>query len=452
MRNCASWMLKGIYFLLVISLTAVGAQDSKPAASIFVIRAARMFDGRTEGVTAPGVVVVTGGRITAVGSNAAPIAAETIDLGDATLLPGLLDAHTHLTMEYTGNSNDDLVAGLQKSPAEMALDATVWARRTLQAGFTTVRDLGPPDWTDFQVGTLVDVALRNAINNSRVPGPRMLVSALALGAPGGHCDDTGNIRPGLIPEPKEEIGIANGPYGFRRAVRLAHKYGANVIKVCASGGVFSPTDEADTPQLTLEELTAIADEAHALRLKVAAHAHGAEAAKRAVRAGIDSIEHGSFLDDEALDLMVEHGTYFVPTMMAMVGFREKLAAGGLQPAIVAKGNAAMRAHRSAISKAIAKGVKIAFGTDAGVYPHGRNAEEFSELVKAGLRPIDTLKAATTINAELLGLGAELGSLEPGKIADVVAVPGDPTRDISVTQKVFFVMKSGVIERNDRAKK
>jgi imidazolonepropionase-like amidohydrolase len=240
---------------------------------------------------------------------------------------------------------------------------------------------------------------------------------------------------------------------MRAAVRLNHKYGADVVKVCATGGVLSLTDAVDTPQLTQEELDAMVDEAHALRMRAAAHAHGAEGAKRAIRAGINSIEHGTFLDDEALDLMKQKGTYYVPTLMAAQGLRERMArnAAAFPPPIMEKARVAAATLDATVRKAIQKGVKIALGTDAAVYPHGRNAEEMAELVRLGMRPVDALRAATSVDADLLGVSDRLGSLEAGKLADVVAVPGDPTRDIAVTQKVLFVMKDGVVFRNDRAK-
>ncbi|MGH9792295.1 MAG: amidohydrolase family protein, partial [Candidatus Acidiferrales bacterium] len=396
-------------------------------------------------VTTPGVVVVSGGKIQAVGAAAQiPAGADVIDLGDATLLPGFMDAHVHLTGEGTDDWKQSYIDFQRKPIAEQAIEATAYARTTLMAGFTTVRDLGS--------GEQIDVGLRNSIRNGKIPGPRMLVTVHALGATGGHCDQAGH-RQGLFPETDVKDGIANSPWEMRAAVRLNHKYGADVVKVCATGGVLSLTDAVDTPQLTQEELDAMVDEAHALRMKTAAHAHGAEGAKRAIRAGIDSIDHGTFLDDEALDLMKQRGTCLVPTLMAAQGLRERMArAAAFPPPILEKAKVAAAALDATVRKAIQKGVKIALGTDAAVYPHGRNAEEMSELVRLGMKPIDALRAATTVDAELLGVADRLGSLEAGKIADVIATPGDPTRDIAVTQKVFFVMKDGAIYRNDRAPK
>ncbi len=429
--------------LLFFSLAE--AQPPNPAPKPMVIKAARIFDGRSDRVNSPGLVVVADGKIAAVGASATlPPDAEVIDLGDATLLPGFLDAHTHLSGEASYDWNQDKLDELRKTPAERALDASVNARKTLLAGFTTVRDVGSVDY--------LDVALRNAIRGGKIIGPRMLVATYAIGATGGHCDDTAGYRPGLFgKEPGPEAGVANGADAIRTAVRLNIKYGADVIKTCATGGVLSLTDDVDTAQLTQAELNALVDEAHALRRKTAAHAHGAEGAKRAIRAGIDSIEHGSFLDEEALDMMKAKGTYLVPTLMAVVGLRERIEhSTSMPPQVVAKARAAMAAIAVNFRRALAKGVKIGLGTDAAVYPHGRNAGEFFQMVSLGMKPVDALKAGTSADAELLGLADRLGTLEPGRLADIVAVPGDPTEDIRQTEKVFFVVKEGVVYRNDRA--
>ena len=431
--------------ILLLAVAASAQQTAGPAKTI-VLKAARLWDGKSDSVQAPGVVVVSGGKISSVGSGAGvPANAEVIDLGDATLLPGFMDAHTHLSMEMSVDWKQDRLNSLAKPVAEQALDASVFARRTLLAGFTTVRDVGS--------GHQVDVGLRNAIRSGAIIGPRMLVAVHSIGATGGHCDE-GGYRQGLMPETGEADGIANGPDSIRRAVRMQHKYGADVIKTCATGGVLSLTDAVDTPQLTQEELNALVDEAHALRLKTAAHAHGAEGAKRAIRAGIDSIEHGSFMDDEALDLMKQHGTCYNPTLMALVGIQERFATPGyyIPQAVREKANAATAAVTSTFRKAVAKGVKICLGTDAGVYAHGRNAEEFGQMVKYGLKPVEALKAGTSRDAELLGLADRLGTLDNGKIADIVAVSGDPVADIRATERVLFVMKEGIVYRNDRATK
>jgi imidazolonepropionase-like amidohydrolase len=440
-------MHRRIAFVLFCS-AVVGSllfgQSQKSPDKTYVLKAARMFDGKGDAVVAPGVVVVSGGRIVGVGSGASiPSGAEVIDLGDATLLPGFIDAHTHLTFMYSEDYNRERLNRLQKTVPEQALDASVNARVTLMAGFTTVRDVGSSDF--------LDVGLRNAIAHGDVPGPRMLVTVHALSATGGHCDFQGGFREGLFGRESGPLdGVINGADQARYAVRLDHKYGADMIKVCASGGVLSPNDDVDTPQLTQEELNAIVDEAHALRRKTAAHAHGAEAAKRAIRAGIDSIEHGSFLDDEALDMMKQRGTYLVPTLMAVQGIQEQFDRGVyIPPAIAAKAHAAINAVHGTFQRALEKGVKIGLGTDAGVYPHGRNAEEFHQMVDLGMKPVAALKAGTSADADLLGIADKLGTLEPNKLADVVAVPGDPTQNIRQTEHVFFVMKEGVIFKNEK---
>ncbi|HKW96125.1 MAG TPA: amidohydrolase family protein [Bryobacteraceae bacterium] len=415
-----------------------------PPSGPVVLKAARMFDGKSDRVVSPGVVVIVAGKIQGVGPEAeVPQGATTIDLGDATLLPGFMDAHTHLSEQASDDWKQDALDRLRKPAAERALDATEYARKTLMAGFTTVRDVGSSDF--------IDVGLRNAIRDGKIAGPRMLVAVHAIGSTGGHCDHSGGFRYGLFgKETGPEDGVGNGPDAIRLAVRLDVKYGADVIKTCATGGVLSLADDVDTPQLTQAELDALVDEAHALRRKTAAHAHGATGAKRAIRAGIDSIEHGSFLDDEALDMMKARGTYWIPTLTAPWWIGKQLESGRyFPPAIAAKGRAAIASIDAAFQKGLAKGVKIGFGTDAAVYPHGMNATEFGLMVGLGMKPADALKTATSVDAELLGVSSRLGTLEAGKLADVVAVPGDPTTDIHQTEKVFFVMKDGVTYRNDR---
>jgi len=433
----------GLCLAAASGIAPLHAQAQKPAGKSYVLKAARMFDGKSDALAKPGLVVVTDGKIAGVGERATiPAGAEVIDFGDATLLPGFIDAHTHLTSMYSDDYKQAALDGLQKTVAEQALDASVNARITLLAGITTARDVGSAEY--------LDVGLRNAINAGVVPGPRMLVCVHAIGATGGHCDETG-YRAGVFgKETGPEDGVINGADQARYAVRLAHKYGATIIKTCATGGVLSLADAVDTPQLTQEELNALVDEAHALKLKTAAHAHGAEGAKRAIRAGIDSIEHGTFLDDEALDMMKQRGTYYVPTLMAPEGVQEQIQKGlYIPPPILVKAQAAIASVHQTFQKALAKGVKIGLGTDAGVYPHGRNTEEFHQMVDLGMKPIAALKAGTSADADLLGLADKIGTLETGKLADVVAVPGDPVENIRQTEHVFFVMKEGVVYKNER---
>jgi len=398
-----------------------------------------MFDGKSDRLVEPGLIVVSEGKIQSVGGTVPP-GAKLIDLGDATLLPGFIDAHTHLTMDFDLDYNGARLKALNRTTAEQAIRATANARKTLNAGFTTVRDVGSKDF--------IDIGLRNAINTGIVPGPRMLVAVHSLGATGGHCDGGTGVKFGLLNhEMGPEDGVINSADQARYAVRLNIKYGADVIKTCATGGVLSPTDDVDTPQLSQGELEAIVTAAHELRRKTAAHAHGAEGAKRAIRAGIDSIEHGTFLDDEALRLMREKGTYLVPTLSVRSGIAE----AKFPPLVREKADMAMKAQDALVHRALVAGVKIALGTDAAVYPHGDNALEFVLMAADGMTAAQSLRAGTSAAADLLGLANKIGTLEAGKLADVVAVPGNPIEDIKVTQSVFFVMKDGTIYRNDRSR-
>ena len=414
------------------------APTPAPTPAVTVLKAARMFDGRSDMTIPNAVVVVEGRRIAAVGSGlAVPAGAAVIDLGDATLLPGLIDAHTHLSDEAGDNFVLDFFQSLRRPPTEQAFFGARNARKTLEAGFTTVRDVGSEKD--------IDVGLRNAIDAGLTPGPRMLVARYPLGSTGGHCDATAGFPPGTFgAEPGVDRGIVHGGNEGREAVRLNVKYGADVIKMCASGGVLSRADDVGAPQLTDEELSAIVDEAHRLGRKTAAHAHGDLAARAAVKAGVDSIEHGSFLTDETLMLMKAKGTFLVPTCLAGVWTGGK--SERFPPAIAAKAKAAQAAHDDMFRRALKSGVRIAFGTDSAVSPHGLNAREFGLMVDLGMSSAAALRTAGPNAAELLGLADRVGTLEKGKEADVVAVPGDPLRDIRVTETVLFVMKGGRIVR------
>jgi len=430
--------MSGNKILLIATVFPIFVSSLFAQSKSYAIRAARLFDGTSNSLVEPGLIVVSDGKIQSVGGRNIPAGATIIDLGDATLLPGFIDAHTHLSQEFDADYNGAALRSLQRTIPEVSIRATVNARKTLMAGFTTVRDVGSDEF--------VDVGLRNAINAGVVPGPRMLVAVHALGSTGGHCDGGAGFRFGILNhEMGPEDGVINSPEQARFAVRFNIKYGADVIKTCASGGVLSPTDDVDVPQLSQEELNAIVEEAHTLRRKTAAHAHGAEAAKRAIRAGIDSIEHGTFLDDEALRMMHDKGTFLVPTLTTRIGLKESK----FPPLVQAKADQAVAQQDNMVKRALALGVRIALGTDAAVYPHGENAAEFVFMAADGMTPAQSLHAGTSVAADLLGLANKVGILRPGMLADVVAVPGNPLSDIKVTQSVFFVMKEGIVYRNDR---
>jgi len=400
---------------------------------------ARMLDVDKGELLHPGDLLIEGERIVEVTPTTVPKDAVVIDLGDLTLLPGLMDMEVNLLLG--GPDHASPLNPVQDDPAVRTLRAVANARRTLRSGFTTVRNLGLFVQTG---GLLLDVALKKAIDFGWIDGPRVVPAGHAITPTGGHLDPTmfQAFAPHIMPLTVEE-GIANGIDEVRKAVRYQIKHGAKVIKVCASGGVMSHTGPAGAQQYSNEELAAIADEAHRAGLKVAAHAHGEDGIRAAIEAGIDCIEHGSLASDETLRLMVERGTFLVATTYLADGMDVSHAAPELQ----AKAAEVFPRARATISRAIELGVRVACGTDAPAIPHGRNAKELLALVDRGMTPLQAIRAATTVSAELIDV-EDRGRLTPGLLADIIAVPGDPLADIAVTENVRFVMKGGQVYRND----
>lgn len=421
----------------VASAPALCAEDPAAPATI-VLKAAHLFDATGTALKDAATVVVRGDKIVSVGTGAAPKGARVIDLGDATILPGFIDAHTHLTSELQKDYYHFVYNQMVRFPAEQALYGAMYAKRTLEAGFTTVRNVGADDF--------VDISLRKAINAGVTEGPRMLTAGHLIGSPGGHGDGI-SFPPDRV-KPRGPIeGICSGPEECREATRYQMKWGADVIKFAASGGVLSEADPVDVPQLTLEEMTAIVSEAHKWKRRVAAHCHGDAAARIAIEAGVDSIEHGTFLSEDTLKLMKSKGVYLVPTRMAAYWVGKD--ADAYPPQIAAKARAASAAHSAMFKNALRIGVPIAFGTDAGVYPHGMNAREFSLMTELGMSPAAALLAGTRESAKLLGVENETGTLETGKAADIVAVRGNVLSDIRSTEHPVFVMHLGrvVVQRS-----
>ncbi len=423
----------------IVSAVMSAASGAAPAATeshtpAVVLKAAHVFDATTSTLKDGVTVVVSDGKIVSVGNGPAPAGARIIDLGDATLLPGFIDAHVHLTEELDRNDYyRSFYKQMFRFPVEQSFYAAVYAKRTIEAGFTTVRNVGASDF--------IDVGLRNAINDGVTEGPRILTAVHAIGSTGGHCDQA-PFPPDVIKPVGPIEGVCNGAEQCRETVRDQLKWGADVIKICASGGVLSESDPVDVPQLTPDELSAIVDEAHKWKRKVAAHAHGDHAARLAVDAGVDSIEHGSFLSEDTLKLMKAKGVYLVPTRMAAWWILKD--ADGLPPQIAAKARAAGAAAEKAFRTALKLGVPIAFGTDTGVSPHGMNAIEFGLMADAGMTPAAALLAGTRDASRLLGVDSDSGTLESGKRADIVAVPGNVLQNIHATEHPVFVMKGGTV--------
>jgi imidazolonepropionase-like amidohydrolase len=432
---------------LAIALMASGSAQAAdaPAATtattpkFTVIHCAHLIDtvaGKMLGATS---VVVAGNRIKEVVPGAVNRdGAQVIEMpANDTCLPGLIDSHTHLTMQFSKSSYSDK---FRLNPADYAIASTVYARRTLLAGFTAVRNLGD-DHNE-------SIALRNAVNKGEVPGPRIYSAGQFIGTTGGHADPTNGFRWDLQGDPGPKDGIINSPADAWKAVRQHYKDGADLIKIMPSGGVLDESSSSENPQMTLDEIKAVVAAAHDYGFTVAAHAHGAEAIRRAVLGGVDSIEHGTFMDDQDIKLMKEHGTWYVPTIIAGEFVMEKAKQGWYPPQVARKALEVGPKIMATAGRAYKAGVKIAFGTDAGVYPHGENAQEFVYMVQAGMPPMYAIQAATTHAAALLKHSSDFGSISAGKYADVVAVPGNPLQDIALMKQVDFVMKEGTVYKQD----
>lgn len=416
---------------LLAAVLLTGPLAPEARAQLLAVKAMHMLDPVTGQRVDDAVVLIDGQRVTKVGSKlAVPVGAHVIDLGETTILPGLIDVHTHLSSQ-SGNYYEDL---FRLSPIDAAVRAHLFARRTLEAGFTSVRDVGGSE--------LIDVALRKAIDQGLIPGPRMMVATLALSATGGHGDLNG-FSPYLRFE-RSTGGIADGVDEVRKAVRRDVKYGADLIKVLAGAGVLSEEESAGAPQYTQAELDAVVEEAAMWGRKVAAHAHGAEAIKRAIKAGVASVEHAGLVDEEGVRLAKQHGTFLVPDIYTDIYILEHGAEQGLPALIIDKERELRKAQDVNWRRAMAAGVKFAFGTDAGVYPHGQNGRQFRYLVELGFTPLQAIQMATVSAAALLGQSDRVGSLQEGHYADLIGVVGDPLVDVRLLESPSFVMKGGVV--------
>jgi imidazolonepropionase-like amidohydrolase len=441
------WMKRSFIFFSLISLflvsilPAFAQPPQKPAAKTVYIRAGRLFDGTGDQVRENMVIVVSGDRIQNVGPASAisiPADATVVDLSHATVLPGLIDCHTHLGARA---DRYDEIYNFKDTPFQSAFAGVVNARKTLEAGFTSVRDVGSLPF--------LAVDLRNSINEGFIVGPRIVASGPAITITGGH-GDLNNFSPqtrvSMFPE-ERDFAVADGVDQVRHVVRAQVKYGVDVIKILATGGVLSKGDSPGAPQFTFEELKVAADEAHMANRKIAAHAHGTQGIKNAILAGIDSIEHASLIDDEGIRLAKEHGTYLVMDIYNDDYILGKAIEFGLPKENVEKEKMVGRVQRENFQKAVKAGVKMAFGTDAGVYPHGDNAKQFFYMVKFGMTPAQAIRAATSSAADLIGRSKDVGTLEAGKFADVIAVTGDPLQDVRALETVGFVMKGGEVVKD-----
>jgi len=426
-------MKRNLLLFLLLSV-AVTTQAQRT-----LIHCGNLINGKTKEIQTQVTVVVEGNKILSVDKGFTKPGKEDklIDLSKKTVMPGLIDMHVHIESE---TSKDAVVKRYTQNEADIAFQSTIYARKNLMAGFTTVRDCG---------GTGVNIALRNAVNAGTIVGPRIFTTGKGVATTGGHGDPTNGSRRDLMGDPGPKEGVINGPDDARKAVRQRYKDGADFIKITATGGVLSVAKDGSGPQFTQEEVNAIVEAAKDYGFHTAAHAHGAEGMKRAVLAGITTIEHGTLMNEEVMDLMKKMGTYHVPTIIAGRSAAEYAKIPGYyHPLVAPKAIEIGSKIQENFAKAYKRGVKIAFGTDAGVFPHGENAREFGYMVEGGMPALDALLAAMQINADILGYGDKIGSVEAGKLADLVAVNEDPTKNIKTMEKVTFVMKDGVVYKNE----
>jgi imidazolonepropionase-like amidohydrolase len=422
--------MKTFYLVVICFFIATSSFAQKT-----IIHCGNLIDGKSDAVQSQMTIVVEGNKITAIqkGFTKPGTDEKLIDLSQKTVMPGLIDMHVHIEQETNKDQN---LQRFTLNDADNAFKSTVFAKKTLMAGFTTVRDLG---------GTGVNISLRNAIAQGLVVGPRIFTAGKIIATTGGHGDPTNSYRKDLMGDPGPKEGVINSPEEARQAVRQRYKEGADVIKITATGGVLSLAKNGSNPQFTEEEIKAIVETAKDYGMHTAAHAHGAEGMKRAVMAGITTIEHGSMMTEEIMDLMKQKGTFYVPTIIAGKYVAEMAAVPGYyHPLVVPKAIEFGPVIQETFRKAYKRGVKIAFGTDAGVYPHGQNAKEFGYMVEAGMPPMEAIKSATVTNAGILGMADKIGTLEVGKFADIVGSDENPLQNIKTLEKISFVMKEGVV--------